>query len=207
VANNIEILISDWVFDSEFLDKQEQAIKNLENDVKELTTNFELRLSNIGLGADSPSILIHLLAVVNSTVNVDTLFAIFYGGEILKNNISAWVSMTKSITSFLKKLKKKHKDIRINNKTALLLALELISKKEAKLSSIELAMEKTFTGTPVFFKKKFKEHLDYNPDALYLFGFKVNDEIIYILGIKSNGKIEINYSLKINEWWTFLEDN
>jgi len=203
----MEILISDWAFDSEFPDKQEQAIKKLECDIKELTTSFELRLTNIGLGADSPSILINFLSGINSAVNVDTLFAIFYAGEVLKNNISAWVSMAKSITSFFKKLKKKHKNTRINNKTAILLALELISNKESKLSSIELVMEKIFTGTPVSFKEEFKEHLDYNPDALYLFGFKVNDEIIYILGIKSNGKIEINYTLKINEWWTFLEDD
>jgi len=173
----MELIIS--VPEAELLDNDQlgELPKELIDELREFGDDPEFKSLNIGPGADW----IVILAIFSS---------LFFLGEKIEKNISAWLKLGKRIKSLFKKYPKKW--IFIDERGASALCLIDIEECEKEINSIEeiggneIRLLDIHASTLVYNE----EYVKMNPYSIYNKTFLVNGNKYYIYIILSNGKIK-----------------
>ncbi len=152
-------------------------LEKIEKELKEIGDDAIIKETNLGVGADW----IVVLAIINSIANV------FLVGDKLIKGIEGWVKIAKKLKSLIKKGDVAY----IDEDSASLLSIELISSKE-KITSLEKinASEVPLIDLSEAFSDRNPEDFISKPQSYFLQIYKVNDDKIYVIGIKSDGRIK-----------------
>ena len=193
----MELLIADKYYDSDSYEagRYTEELKILLQAVDPDVSTAE---TNIGHGADFPTILVQLFKGLDITtlLTAGGLGAIVLGGEKISKSIGGWVEAAKK----LNKLYEQICPTRIDESAALLLAIDDLHTRKFNLTAenlinistqvIELAPVACGQGT-----------LGHRPDCVYVFTIKLAEQV-FIYGIRSDSTIDFikEYS---SEWHEF----
>lgn len=153
----------------------EEGRKRLERDLTEISTNVELKIENIGAGADW-------------IVVIATLSGLFFLGERINKNLYAWKEISKKFAGLFKRTAIAFVDAN----GARLIAIGKILDNERLVDSIEeiVLNEINLSHLENFIKDGRKKHeLKSKPFCYYNMIYCVNDISYYIISVKSNGQI------------------
>lgn len=154
------------------------ACEKIQTGLAEFDSELVVSERNIGHGADW-------------TVLLVTLGGIFLLGEKVQKNLDAWIAVAQRAVKLMEWVKDKCGLVRVDESAAIALAInDLILGKEA-ISSLQLEFLQTIPFTPVPWNPR--NRLDGRPDALYLFGLRVNNDEVFVYGVKSKGVIEFKH--------------
>jgi hypothetical protein len=170
----MEVIVNDPHWD------HESFLKDLQDELSQLTADIQLRDTDIGCGTSWEVVLA-------------SLGGLFLLGKPIKDNLEAWLSLGQKFVSVLKRIATKFGAYRVDEHGATLIAVTEIANTEPSLiRSLELLTAHSIR----FYELVYHEsaHLDHHPDTLYLQSYRVNGERIYVLGIKSNGKLEFKHA-------------
>jgi hypothetical protein len=151
--------------------------KELIDDLREFGDDPDFKSLNIGPGADW----IVVLAIFSS---------LFFLGEKIEKNLSAWLKLGKKIKSLFKKYPKKW--IFIDERGASALCLIDVEESEKEIKSIEEIGSNEIRlldihASTLNYKE---EYVKMNPYSIYNKTFLVNDNKYYLYVIMSNGEIQ-----------------
>lgn len=182
----MQILITDPRYDG-FKTPSLPLYEELEQELLKIHKEVDLIDSNIGHGADWPIILA-------------TFSALYFLGEKIEKNLNAWISLSKKFYAFLNWTKKNIGKFRVDEKGAILIAIQDILNSQKELEFLKILKLETiiFSNHPQIPK----ERLDSTPDSLYIIALEITGGRIVIYGIKSKGSIEFKHSFT-SEWYEF----
>jgi hypothetical protein len=179
----MQLLIPDPTYDHPERSKEEFLIE-LRTELKGLSSEFNLIDADAGHGADWPVV----LAILGG---------LFFLAKPINENINAWLALAKKLGGMVERVRKKWGAARLDERGCILLALNrLMETHKGPIRSLELMG--TVQALFQVFPWKDPKRLDHHPDALYVIGFRVNDERIHILGVKSKGTVEFEKDFSIN---------
>lgn len=158
------------------------AFHEIQTGLARFETELEISERNIGHGADW-------------TVLLVTLGGIFLLGEKVQKSLDAWIALAQRAVKLMEWLKKKCSLIRVDESGAIALAINDLLMKTESVTVLQLEFIQTIPFTPVPWNPH--DRLDGKPDALYIFGFRVNNEEVFLYGVKSNGTIEFTHSYSV----------
>jgi hypothetical protein len=178
IDNTMELIIS-LPDETDLIDNDQlgELPKELKDELRELGDDPNFKSLNIGPGADW----IVVLAIFSS---------LFFLGEKIEKNLSAWLKLGKKLKSLFKKYPKKW--IFIDERGASALCLIDIEENVNEIKSIEeigsteIRLLDIHASTLVYKE----EYVKMNPYSIYNKTFLVNDNKYYIYVIMSNGKIK-----------------
>jgi hypothetical protein len=168
------------------------------NNLKEMDPDVYAIETDIGHGADFPSVLIQLFSTIDisSVLTTGGIGAIVLGGEKINKSIDGWLEVGIKLKNIFNKITPS----RIDENAALLLVLNDIFSKSYIITIDQLSNISTqvIELTPVSWGKGV---LDKRPDCLYIITIKLIDRI-FVYGIRSSSSIDFikEYS---SEWIDF----
>ncbi|MDQ2046132.1 hypothetical protein NRL14_20800 [Pseudoalteromonas sp. 20-92] len=179
----MQLIFSDPYYDNENWD---EAV--FSNEIKNSLTQVldeapSIHYSNIGHGADCPSVLVELFNTIDwKTIAGTSLVGTFLLGDKINKNLDAWTSIGEKLSAIINKLK----PARIDEKAALAWVVNDLAEKGKIHGVIELNIQVIpFTNGPC----KTELQLESQPDSLYLISAKLVDNV-FVYGLKSNSKLE-----------------
>lgn len=168
---------AEQISDEGIVGMPKSKLEKIMRELKEIGNDATIKEANVGVGADW----IVILAIINSIANV------FLVGDKIIKGIEGWVKIAKKLKSLIKK-----GDVAfIDEDSASLLSIELISAKE-KISTLEKinAAEIPLIDLSTAFLDRSPDDFISKPQSYFLQVYKVNDKKIYVIGIKSDGRIK-----------------
>lgn len=190
----MQFIFSDPYYDSEDWDEN-RYLGEIKELVLPLDTDSIVESSNIGHGADFPGVLVDIFNNVDwKIITGGTVAGAFLLGDKINKNLGAWVSIFKKTAQLIEKIKPS----RIDEQTALVIALNSIVSKGHDIQRVEVSMQL------VPFSKgacSSEFRLESTPDALYIITIKTNDKV-FVFGIKSTSKIEFLHEFS-TDWYDF----
>lgn len=176
----MELLYGDKYYDKEGWELGKYS-GELKSSLREIDTEVDTVDTDVGLGASEPSVLVEIFKSINwATLLTVAIPGVFLLGKKINENIAAWVEIARKV----KHLLKKHPPARIDEKAALLVALDRLDVLAGGNKEIDISIQVIpFSPRPCG-----KGTLDQRPDALYVISASIPDKA-YVVGIKSNLKI------------------
>ncbi len=173
----MEIIVPDPSYDHEDEVDRSQFIIELETQLASISSEIEVRETNLGRGADWPAFLI-------------VVGGLFLLGKQINENLDAWISIAKKLNRVLKWVLSKCVSYRVDESGATLIAVnDIASSNKAEITSIERVSSAyvpflEWDGRSV-------ESLSHHPDGIYTQTYVVNSTQVVIYAIKSDGSIEL----------------
>ncbi|ABE55533.1 hypothetical protein Sden_2253 [Shewanella denitrificans OS217] len=179
----MQLIFSDPYYDTKKWDEAvfSNEIKN--SLIQVIDEDLNVHYSNIGHGADCPSILVELFNSIDwKAIAGTSLVGAFLLGEKINKNLDAWTAIGKKVNAIIKKFN----PARIDEKAALAWVINDLAEKGQVQGIIELNIQVVpFTSGPC----KTKLQLESQPDNLYVISVKLKNNV-FVYGLKSNTKLE-----------------
>lgn len=194
----MQLIFGDPYYDTDgYEENPTRYLTELEVKLKEFDENVILKESDIGHGADYPTVtaILDIINIMKEHPFISTADVLFFNGERINKNIDGWLGILKKINLLIEKIK----PYRIDEHAALVVALNkiIIEKHGEDLSELSAELKIIDFGN----NEEINEGFEKRPEALYLITIKAQERI-YIVGIKSNGKIEFTHDYE-TEWFNF----
>ena len=183
----MQVIVPDPSYDHEEVVNKVLFLDQVKAELSSLSSQIDIRETNLGRGADWPAFLIEI-GVVWASV------------KLVNETLDTVVSIAKKFNDFLEWILSKCVSYRVDESGATLIAIGDISESaKGELTSIDRV-----SSTYVPFTEWVDRHpdsLSHHPDGIYTQTYVVNGNQIVIYAIKSDGKIESKSVHKIELLW------
>lgn len=193
----MELIFVDEYYDSPDF-KQGLFLKDLKNELIEFDNELIAIDGDIGHGADWPVVIIEIFNEIDwsSVLKAGAVPTMFFFGKKINENLDAWIEIGKK----LKRLFKKKKPIRLDEKAALLLVLHDLKDNNHDLNELEISLRIHSYNSDFDINEKLLNR----PDSLYVFDI-ITAQSYFIYGIKYDGIISFKHKYG-KYWFDFLND-
>jgi hypothetical protein len=189
----LEILFSDPYYDTPEWDA-ERFRHEIASEVISEDPSARVVLTDVGLAADSPSVLVELFSGIDwKALLAPAAITLFFMGDRIEKNVDAWIKLAKRVQDILKR----RPPTRVDERAAVLLAISGIEERELVSgfqASVQIVVLTPGPGV--------KGRLDSRPDALYCVTIHAEDAV-WVLVIKSSGHILFKLR-QSRSWLDFL---
>lgn len=176
----MELLFGDPYYDSKDWDPRQYATE-LAEVIADVDPNVRTVETNVGHGADFPSVLVEFLVGLDWSAILGPVTAgiLFFQGKRINENLDGWIDIAKKIKSLIKRLT----PTRLDEKAAVLLVLDRLAEAGEDLGDLEIS-----TNVIVLLPGPTGEGtLDKRPDAVYSISVEARLKA-WLFVIKSDGK-------------------
>lgn len=190
----MELIFTDIYYDTEKWEEGRYCAE-LAGELFELDKDVVTIETDIGLGADFPSVLVDIFKNIDwpSLLTVVGPAGLFLFGKKINENIDAWIEISQKF----KRVIRRFSPSRIDEKGSLLVVLSELPEFGKKGVELDVSVQVVeFMPIP-----RGKGTLDKRPDALYIITIKVPEKI-YVIGVKSNNTTVFRHEYSTN-WFEF----
>ena len=170
----MQIIVPDPTYDH--ADRaRDEYLTVLKADLMSFADDVRIQDADIGRGADWP---VWLCVLV-----------VFSMGKTIKENLDAWIALSKPVVAVLAKLKERFGTYRIDEHGASLIILSKIASREPE-GVVQLTQIACSSISIRPFDGRDPERLDHHPDAVFVQAYHVNRARIYVVTVASAGDLE-----------------
>lgn len=176
----------DLIFSDPYYDSGEyqpgRFARELSSELAETDPHVKVVETDIGRGADWPVALVTLFQSIDwpTVASAAAPITVYFLGERIKKNGEAWLEMARA----LKRLLRRRRPARIDEKAALLIVLEELTEQGVTLTDATISLQ---VIEHVAFPRG-KGILDKRPDAVYLIGVALTGES-YVYAVEAEGNV------------------